>query len=251
MKNRKKIIFFDNHFAYISDVLFQQLKQNKNINSINDYIKEKAKQQFGIDITNKEDIELLTQNIAENLYESNSDWLREKIRDDLGVNKYTNYLDDLLPLTDLQTKEDVNTAVADGYGLALFTESEFIHRFPLLEGSKVFFTNSRKTLMPQIIYWDDEKHAIKEIVGGFTHNTIDKSIENFHVLTPPNFEFPEEKSVLMSIDFIYEAYKNQDFEMFTYMSHPLYRNEILDRLMNNTEDEEVKLRLKKCKTIID
>lgn len=243
--SRIKINLFNQHFAYINKNLLSKLKVERKIDDISAYIRKKASQQFDINLKAIEDVKLLVNQIKSNHYDSASDWLREKVRSDLKLNKYHDYIDDMLCLDDIVTDDDIQNAKNNGFTQVNFTAAQFKKRFPLLETSKVFFN---LTILHQTIYYDKEKKAIRDIPCGYKLGQ-EHSIDNLCILVPPNFDGPQEKSILLAIDYIYDALQNENYEFYTYMSMPLYRNELLDELIMSIDDEEQKKRLYMCKEI--
>lgn len=242
---RKKINLFNIHFAYVNIPLLSELqKKNPDINII-DYIKYKSKQQFNIEPTSVNNVKKLIDIINDSVYYDNtSDWLKDCMRKDLHILTYEYYIDDMICLNDVKTEDDIKELQMKGYN-PICTVEQFKEIFPLLDTSKVYFDN---TILKRIYYYDSDKYAITEINIGYPLGA-EKTYKNLHIITPPDFDKSQEEAVLMRINYIYDSLQKEEYEWYTFQNAPFYRNEIIDRLIADTNDENTKLVLENCKNI--
>lgn len=243
MGKLQKVNLYNRHFANINEDLLLKLEIKKEYSTIPDYIRKKARQDFHIVISSPEDVDRLEQMILKNNYKNNSDWLREKIRNDIKAKTYRFALDELLCLDDIVTEADKMNAIQEGYNIP-FTRDEFKGRFPKLDTSKVFFDN---TILRHIVYYDEEKFAMVEIMGGWIPGE-EKTVDNYKILSPIE---DSSEYILSAIKDIHRYFLNGEYEIFTFQNMSFYRNEILDKIIEKTDDTALKSRLKKCKQFID
>lgn len=242
----KKINLYNKHFAHVSKTLFQRLEEKKGKIDISSYIKKKAKKDFKITINGLEDVDKLSEVIEENFYENNSEWVKEKIRNDLRLPTYPRNIDDMICLDDIKTHEDVKNVNEMGYYRVHFTADEFKKTFPELDTSKVYTDNL--DILPHLVYYDEDKFAMVELNIGFPP-AVEHSPENMTMLTADGFEGTPGQFILEIIDNIYETLQKGDYGLYTFMNMAFYRNEILDFLIKKTEDASIKRKLRRCKEI--
>lgn len=244
----KKINLYNKHFAHISKTLFQRLEDKKGKIDISSYIKKKAKNDFGITIKSIEDVDRLSEIIEDNFYANTSEWLKEKIRNDLRLPTYPLNIDEMICLDDIRTHDDVKKVNEMGYLRIHFTADEFKKRFPELDTKKVF-TDNLNTL-PHLVYYDEDKFAMVELNVGFPP-AVEHIPENMTMLTAEGFEGTPGQYILEIIDYIYETLQSGDYQLYTFMNMKFYRNEILDFLIMKTDDVSIKRKLRRCKEIDD
>ena len=105
---RKKIIIFEQHFAYISNELYELFMQKSKVKDMTQFIKNEAYKDFDIVLKDFKDLKKLKELIKENQsYNSPADWLRDKIRDHLQLGVYKKYIDDMVCLADIKTENDI------------------------------------------------------------------------------------------------------------------------------------------------
>lgn len=232
---RFKITFYNKHFTYISSELVTML-HDAGIEDINAFMKRKIKAYLNISIQSEEDVQLVKEKITEQEDTSVSRWVNNVILKHLKKQKYNFQIASMLCQDDILTREDVEDAQEAGYIRVCLTKEEFQKRYPDLDSSKVYYDNS---FFAYIVYYDKEKYAMTELIG-----------------TPDAFLLPDKCKTIgeyakKRIDAIYECYKQGKYDYFTYSNFIFYRNEILDMLIQDTEDKRIKAKLRKCKQITD
>lgn len=239
-ESRKKILLFNQHFAYLNRRFYEQFLNEFEMIDFTGYIKTCAKKQFGVILNNVDDVKQLNEEIEAYNYDSPSDWLREKMRSSLGISGYRYYIDELLCLDDIKTKEDISDARKKGYNV-ICTAKQWTKKFPLLDTKKVFYD---KTILGNTFYYDKEKYAMVEVYGGYP-TEVKQEFENYTIM-PLESSCDAQQSILHKIDFIYETLKEGNYEYYTFLNARLYRNEIIDNLIRNTTDKEVIRELRRC-----
>lgn len=244
---RKKISFYNQHFAYVDNDLVEKLKE-RGITDIHELIKKEAEEEFGIQICSFDDVEALKYYIVNSSrHEKPSIWVKKKIEKVLNIrgsfhNRYKYELKDMVCLVDIQSQEDVEKYHDLGYPI-YFTQEEFSKKYPSLDVHKVYFDNF--DFLPHTVYYDKEKHTITEIMGGFTQAPY--TIDNYQLVSLDN-KTPEEM-ILFKMDYIYETLKNKDYEYFKYLLIPFYANEIMDILIREEKDTREKEKLIKAREV--
>lgn len=239
-ESRKKILLFNQHFAYINRRFYDQFTNELGITDFTGYIKSCAKKQFGIILDSIDDVKSLNEEIEEYNYDSASDWLREKMRGSLGVSGYCYYIDELLCLDDIRTEDDISEARKKGYNV-ICTAEQWAKKFPLLDTKKVFYD---KTILGNTFYYDKDKYAMVEVYGGYSTGAK-QEFENYTIM-PVESNRDAQKSILYKIDFIYNSLIEGNYEYYTFLNARLYRNEIIDNLIRKTTDKEVIKELRRC-----
>lgn len=85
----KKIKLFQKHFANIDEYMLHEFHiRTGNINIIS-FIKQSAYNDFEIYLSHESDMIDLEKKLKDNFYKDKSEWLREKIRDE--IRKYREY----------------------------------------------------------------------------------------------------------------------------------------------------------------
>ena len=79
-EEKKKIKLFEVHFAWVNESLLQRFVETTGIVRRTNWIKECAKEDFGIDLQSVDDIPKLELLIRSRFYEDKGEWLREKMR---------------------------------------------------------------------------------------------------------------------------------------------------------------------------
>lgn len=80
---KMRIRLYGEHLGYIGYSLYDNFLRICSIIDYSSWIKFKANEEFGIYITNKESINELKEIVAKNYYEDTTDWLREKMREEI------------------------------------------------------------------------------------------------------------------------------------------------------------------------
>lgn len=241
---RKKIIIFEQHFAYISNELYELFMQKSKVKDMTDFIKNEAYKDFDIVLKDFKDLKKLKELIKENQsYNSPADWLRDKIRDHLQLGVYKKYIDDMVCLADVKTENDIKKYKKRGYNTQI-TAQDFHQKYPLLDVNKVFYDN---TILKNMVYYDSARYAMVELYWGYNPNKENKP-ENYELFNPA-INMGVEEGILKKIDFIYESFKEGNYEYFTYLNFPFYRNEILDIIISNSTDEKMIKQLRNCQNI--
>lgn len=239
-ERRKKILLFNQHFAYINRRFYEQFLDELKITDFTGYIKSCAKKQFGIILSNIDDVKDLNEEIGAYNYDSTSDWLREKMRGTLGISGYRYYIDELLCLDDIHSDADIADARKKGYNV-ICTAEQWAEKFPLLETKKVFYD---KTILGNTFYYDKDKYAMVEVYGGYSTG-VKQEFQNY-ILMSLEGSLEAQQSILYKIDFIYDTLKEGNYEYYTFLNARLYRNEIIDSLMRKTTDKEIIRELRRC-----
>lgn len=79
----KKIKLFQRHFANIEECMLQEFHIRTGIINIISFIKQSAYNDFEIYLSHESDIIDFEKALKENFYKDKSEWLREKIRDEI------------------------------------------------------------------------------------------------------------------------------------------------------------------------
>lgn len=243
-ETRKKITLYNQHFAYITKNRYEKLANSKNVTDISEYVRRKAKQQFKLSIQNAQDVEELSKKIKVADYESNTEWLKDKIREDLKERPFKYYIDEMLCLDEIQNSEDIAMAKEAGYKNVCYTASEFKKRFPEMDTAKVFFDNV--PYLSHTVYYDEDKHSMIEMTGGYPIGCTDFSFSNFKFMIHPNFSGSTGEYYLKAINEVYASFCTEQYDLFTFQNMQFYRNEILEKIITSTEDDELKKILKDC-----
>lgn len=241
---RKKIMIFEKHFAYVSNELYELFMQKSKVKDMTDFIKKECYKDFDIVLEDLDDLLELKESIKENqLYNSPSDWLRDKIRETMHMSRYLKYIEDMVCLADIKCQEDIEEYQKNGYN-TMITCQDFHQKYPSLDVHKVFYDN---TIMKNMVYYDSDKYAMVELYWGYNQNKEDKP-ENYELFNP-TIDMSVEEAILKKVDFIYETFQEGNYEYFTYLNFPFYRNEILDVIISKTDDKKKIDLLKKCQNM--
>ena len=79
----KKIKLFQRHFANIEECMLQEFHIRTGIINIISFIKQSAYNDFEIYLSHESDMIDFEKALKENFYKDKSEWLREKIRDEI------------------------------------------------------------------------------------------------------------------------------------------------------------------------
>lgn len=80
VKEQIKIRMFGEHLCYLNYDVVREFQSEYSVVNLNSWIKEESYKDFGILLTNKDDLDELKEKLQEYYYENIADWLREKIR---------------------------------------------------------------------------------------------------------------------------------------------------------------------------
>lgn len=86
-QDRIKIIMYRSHLAYIDPVLMAAFDHHCAVVNFSAWIRQQAQQDFGLVITNKEDLLALDEAVTEHYYSDKTEWLREKMRSAIHSSK--------------------------------------------------------------------------------------------------------------------------------------------------------------------
>lgn len=87
--NKKiRIRLYGQHLGYVSSDLYDYFLKSCNILDYSSWVKRKTYEEFNFYIEGKESISKLKEIILENHYEDVADWLREKMREEIGKVDY-------------------------------------------------------------------------------------------------------------------------------------------------------------------
>ncbi|WCK57580.1 hypothetical protein PP175_26305 (plasmid) [Aneurinibacillus sp. Ricciae_BoGa-3] len=82
-RKKVKIKLFGMHFAWIQHNLLETFAENSGVSNRTEWLKEKVKEEFGIQLEKKADLLLLDYLVRDNYYVDKTDWLREKMRQEI------------------------------------------------------------------------------------------------------------------------------------------------------------------------
>lgn len=77
---KTKILMYQKHVAYIDNDLMADFDEYSPVVNFSGWVREQAKKDFGLNITNKYELEMLDNLVLRNHYTDKADWLREKMR---------------------------------------------------------------------------------------------------------------------------------------------------------------------------
>lgn len=245
----KKITLYNQHFAFITQFHLNKLAEIKNVTNITEYIQEKVMKQFHLTLTEGNDIEELSKRIDEENYDSNTEWLVTKISEDINGVLVGNTIDEMLCLDEIQSIEDIAMAKEAGFDKAYYTASQLRKNYPDLDTSKIFFDNHPNYC--HAVYYDKDKYAMIEMVEGYPIGCADFLFKNFMFMIQPSFSGEISEYYLRGIDEIYESFCKGQYELFASQNMQFHRNEILEKIIESTDDKNLKLRLKECQDFED
>ena len=244
----RKINICNRHFANINRKLYEEFMDKTAYKKVADFVRKQALEVFGINISSVKDVDMLISKIKEiPQFNNANDWLQFYMRSEIGMNRiYIKQIDDMLSLEYVKTKEDVKKYREMGFNVVM-TCQQFHQKFPLLDVSKVMYDN---TFLANTVYYDAKKFAMIELYGGFEINK-EQIPDNYTLLNPSEGTMSAEEAILKKVDFIYSLFKKGDYEFFTYLNFPLYRNEIIDKIISETDDKQIISKLTECQRSIN
>lgn len=86
-KEKTKILMYGCHIAYIETRLLRAFDGKCPVMNFSAWIREKAHEDFGLTITNAQDIRELDTYVSEHFYADKTDWLRDKLRTAIKLSK--------------------------------------------------------------------------------------------------------------------------------------------------------------------
>lgn len=83
----KKIKLFQKHFANIDEKMLHEFHVKTGIINIISFIKQSAYKDFEIYLNHESDMIIFEMTLKDNFYKDKSEWLREKIREEIRKSK--------------------------------------------------------------------------------------------------------------------------------------------------------------------
>lgn len=106
----KKLIMYQKAIAYLEDEMMYEFDKNCGVVNFAAWVRQKAKEDFDLEITSADDIEKLSAVCQSNWYKDKSEWLRNKIREEIKGN----------------LKQKIETVIVEKYHIIKDTSNELL-----------------------------------------------------------------------------------------------------------------------------